>query len=222
MAVDYTGQTNDNSCCGTPSCCCGCNSETWTPGVISQDIREELFSNSFQIDPGAYFVDVRNVGIYPIWVNGEKVSPMTGEWHSEQQLDYVREIQDFVGAINIDNPQGSEFWVKRAFPSPGNANNCGFSTGVMVEKRLEKTTDIIVPAGAYFVDIRNVGATEILVNGEKVSPMTGEWHSKNQINTVQKIQDFVPEINIQLPNGGEYWIKVAYPSGSSGLINSIV
>lgn len=219
MPRNTTGQIKD-LCkdCKRRDCCCGESHSDYSTGLLQNDQRWERINTDLIIPAGAYFVDVRNADLGLIRVNGEDMSP-NGEWHSEHQLNYVTKQQDFVGEVVIES-LGREYWVKRAFPSPGTPNACGFATGVIAEKRVEKTVPAIIAPGAYFVDIQNVGLVPIVVNGEIVSPNTGEWHSKHQVNTIGMIQDFVGQVDIQLPNGGEYWIKVAYPGGSSGLLNS--
>jgi len=83
------------------------------------------------------FVDIRNVGIEEIIVNGEPVSP-NGEWHSTHQVNHVTGYQDFVGVVTIES-QGQWYWVKRAYPSEGTGNVCGYATGVISERRIERT-----------------------------------------------------------------------------------
>lgn len=72
---------------------------------------------------------------------------------------------------------------------------------------------ITLPAGAYSISIRNTSPNfaAITVNGETVS-VNGLWDAEAHINYINNIQDFVQQVDIVIPPGGEIWYKAAYPS----------
>lgn len=86
--------------------------------------------------------------------------------------------------------------------------------GVTKERRFNKTSDVTIPAGCFFVDVMNRGLANIMINGDTVYP-GDRWNSEERIDYGLLRQEFCPEIEIEINNGAEASIHVCYPQASS-------
>ena len=74
--------------------------------------------------------------------------------------------------------------------------------------------DMVLPAGAYYVEIRNTDSMNsgLTVNGEEI--LYGKiYHREVKEDKARCIQDFVEELNIK--SNGTHWVgSISYPSDS--------
>lgn len=73
------------------------------------------------------------------------------------------------------------------------------------------TEDANIPAGAYSCYVQNSGTIAIQVNGDSVPP-GGHVPMEVQFNKSNNVQDFLPDVNIVIPSGGEAWYYLQRPS----------
>lgn len=88
-------------------------------------------------------------------------------------------------------------------------------SGIQKGYRGERSDNLSLPAGAYYVDVVNVDFTGavLLVNGNAIS-YNGKWHSDVRENKTTGVQDFVEAVEIQ-SNGTKYFLRIVYPSDHS-------
>lgn len=97
-------------------------------------------------------------------------------------------------------------------PQPIEVEFTPSTEGVQLSNREQTTNDLTIPAGAYYVQIRNVDKTPgslITVNGEDLS-YGGTWSSEERFDKKEGRQDFVEEVVI-VANGFKYWWKASFP-----------
>lgn len=82
------------------------------------------------------------------------------------------------------------------------------------ERRFNKSSDVTIPAGWFFVDVMNRGLLNITINGEIVPP-GDRWNSEEKIDYALLRQELGLELIIQISGGAEAAIHVCYPVASS-------
>jgi len=88
-----------------------------------------------------------------------------------------------------------------------------WTAGIQNADYINKTDDATLPSGAYYLSIKITDLRpnrKIKINGEEYS-FGREYHRDVRTNLVEKIQDFVEEVQVE-SNGTQYAISVSYPS----------
>ena len=112
--------------------------------------------------------------------------------------------------IQLINPSESNLNVDNA-----NIQIDAPDANVQKSWRGNRTDNVTLPAGAYYVHIINTdpsGGT-ITVNGREIT-YGGEYNAQVFEDKVNNVQDFVEETTI-VANGTPYWLRVGYPSSST-------
>lgn len=114
---------------------------------------------------------------------------------------------------------------KEGSPSTINLDNITVAptpvaAGVQKTYRGERTDDLSLPAGAYYIEVRNVDvAGSIQVNGESLG-YNGIYHADVRTNQSAGTQDFVEAVEI-VAAGRKYQVRVSYPSNHPINIDSL-
>lgn len=96
-----------------------------------------------------------------------------------------------------------------------------FTSGTLKELSDQRSTDTTIPAGATYVSIETMFATDtpLTING-KPYELGRIFIAEMKLDWVNKIQDYLPEINI-VANGNEFSFSVVYPSSNPLDLNTI-
>ncbi len=82
------------------------------------------------------------------------------------------------------------------------------------ERRFNKSSDVTIPAGWFYVDVGNRGLSNILINGEIVPP-GDHWNGEEKIDYALLRQELGPQLIIEISGGAEAAIHVCYPVASA-------